>query len=110
MPYNEDLAKRISVALSIFKKVFTEKKMFGGLAFLYIGKMTVGAINEDLMVRVVQEKIDAELEKEFVRPMDFTGKPMKEFIFVSKDGFQSEEQLQYWIELAVEHAKNKLKE
>lgn len=109
MAYNEDLAKRIGAALNIFPEPFTEKKMFGGLAYLYKGKMTVGAINEDLMVRVSSDKINDELEKEFVRPMDFTGKPMKEFIFVSKNGYQSEEHLQYWIELGLEHAKQKIK-
>ena len=110
MAYNLDLANRIEAALSLFPSDFTQKKMFGGVAFLYQGKMTVGAINDDLMVRIISEKIEAELEKDFVRPMDFTGKPMKEFAFVSEDGFQSEEQLQYWIELGLEHAKSKLNE
>ncbi len=110
MAYNLDLANRIEASLSMFPSDFTQKKMFGGVAFLYQGKMTVGAINDDLMVRIISEKIEAELEKDFVRPMDFTGKPMKEFAFVSEDGFQSEEQLQYWIELGLEHAKSKLNE
>ncbi|MDT0608448.1 TfoX/Sxy family protein [Croceitalea rosinachiae] len=108
MAYNEDLSNRINVALNIFPDAFTEKKMFGGLAYLYKGKMTIGAINNDLMVRVIGNKIDDELAKEFVRPMDFTGKPMKEFIFVSEEGYRTEEQLQYWIELGLEHAKSKL--
>ncbi len=110
MAYNEYLAKRIKAALEIFPDTFIEKRMFGGLAYLYKGKMTVGVINNDLMVRVIETKISAELAKEFVRPMDFTGKPMKEFIYVSEDGYRTEEQLQCWIELGLEHAKNKLKE
>lgn len=108
MAYNEDLSKRIKVALNIFQDTFTEKKMFGGLAYLHKGKMTIGAINNDLMVRVIGNKIGDELAKEFVRPMDFTGKPMKEFIFVSEEGYRTEEQLQYWIELGLEHANSKL--
>ena len=110
MAYNEDLAYRIKFALEIFPETFTQKKMFGGLAYLYHGKMTIGTINSDLMVRIVAEKMESELSKKDVRPMNFTGKPMKEFIFVSENGYQTEEQLQYWIELGLEHAKNKLKD
>ncbi|WP_136465478.1 TfoX/Sxy family protein [Flagellimonas onchidii] len=109
MAYNEELAKRIRQAITLFPEDFTEKKMFGGVAFLFQGKMTVGPVKDDLMVRVVDSKMPAILKQEFVRPMDFTGKPMKEFIFVSPEGFKTEEQLQNWIELGLEHAKSKLK-
>ncbi|WP_343486641.1 TfoX/Sxy family protein [Allomuricauda sp. d1] len=109
MAYNETLANRIRGALTLFPEKFTEKKMFGGIAFLLEGKMTVGAINDDLMVRVISTKMNNVLNQEHVRPMDFTGKPMKEFVFVAMDGCQTEEQLQQWIELGVEHAKSKLK-
>ncbi len=108
MAYNEELASRIRHALTIFPEEFTEKKMFGGVAFLYQGKMTVGPVKNDLMVRVVGHKMEDILTHDFVRPMDFTGKPMKEFIFVSPEGFKTEEQLQNWIELGLEHAKSKL--
>ncbi len=109
MACNEELAKRIREATTLFPENFTEKKMFGGVAFLFQGKMTVGPVKDDLMVRVVDSKMPAILKQEFVRPMDFTGKPMKEFIFVSPEGFKTEEQLQNWIELGLEHAKSKLK-
>ncbi|MEO9510690.1 MAG: TfoX/Sxy family protein [Flavobacteriaceae bacterium] len=108
MAYNEEIATRIRHAVALFPEEFTEKKMFGGVAFLYKGKMTVGPVKNDLMVRVVDTKMDAILRQEHIRPMDFTGKPMKEFIFVSPEGFKTEEQLQNWIELGLEHAKSKL--
>lgn len=108
MAYNEEIASRIRHALAIFPDNFTEKKMFGGVAFLYSGKMTVGPVKNDLMVRVISDKMPDVLAQEFVRPMDFTGKPMKEFVFVSPEGFKTEEQLQNWIELGLEHAKSKL--
>lgn len=108
MAYNEEIATRIRHALAIFPEDFTEKKMFGGIAFLHKGKMTVGPIKNDLMVRVISDKMPDVLAQEFVRPMDFTGKPMKEFVFVSPEGFKTEEQLQNWIELGLEHAKSKL--
>ena len=82
--------------------------MFGGLAFLYRGKMTVGIVRNDLMIRVPSDKMDDILNKTNVRPMDFTNKPLKEFVYVSEEGSVNEEQLQHWIELGLEHAKNKL--
>lgn len=109
MAYSQELVKNIEAALELFSEEFTPKKMFGGIVFLYQGKMTIGAINEDLMVRVVSEKMDELLSKSYVRPMDFTGKPMKEFVFISKNGHQNQEQLTNWITLGLEHAKTKLK-
>lgn len=109
MAYNENLAKRIRASVAVFPEEFTEKRMFGGLVFLYQGKMTVGIVKEDLMVRVVSEKMAKVLKMEHVRPMDFTTKAMKEFIYVSADGFSTELALQSWVELGVEHAKYKLK-
>lgn len=109
MAYNEELVKRIKSALELFPEEFTSKKMFGGIAFLYKGKMTVGAINDDLMVRVLSEKMEIALSKKGVRPMDFTGKPMKEFVFASNKAYSNEEQLHHWIELGLEHAKSKIK-
>lgn len=110
MAYSLELTNRIEAALELFPEELTQKKMFGGIAFLYRGKMTVGAINDDLMVRVVSEKMDEVRSHEFARPMDFTGRPMKEFIFVSAKGYATEEQLHHWIELGLEHARNKLGE
>jgi TfoX/Sxy family transcriptional regulator of competence genes len=93
---------------SSIRTLITEKKMFGGLAFLLQGRMTVGIIKDELMVRIIQEKMDGILKIPAVRPMDFTNKPMKEFIFVSPEGFRTNEQLQYWTELGIEHARRKL--
>jgi TfoX/Sxy family transcriptional regulator of competence genes len=108
MPYNETIAKRIREQLKLFPEEFTEKPMFGGLSFLYQGKMTVGILKDELAVRIVASKIDNELDKKEVRPMDFTKRPMKEFIYVSQNGFKTESQLLHYIELGLEHAKSKL--
>lgn len=108
MAFNEQLANRIREQLKMYPEDFIEKKMFGGLSFLYKGKMTVGIVKEDLAVRIVADKMDLEIAKDHVRPMDFTKRPMKEFIYVSEDGFETEEQLLYYIEIGLEHAKSKL--
>lgn len=112
MAYDISLEKRISNALELFpqdiRNEIEQKKMFGGLAYLYRGKMTVGIVKDELVVRVVSERMEKVLDREEVRQMDFTKKPMKEFIYVSPDGFRNEEELMYWIEMGLEHAKRKL--
>ena len=104
---SEEIVRRIRVATLPWSDHVSEKKMFGGSCFLYKGKMCVGETKERLMVRVVPEKMEAVLGNPHVRPMDFTGKPMKEFIFVSEKGFDTEEKLQQWLELGIEHAQLK---
>ncbi len=108
MAFNEQLANRIREQLKLFPEIFSEKKMFGGLSFLHQGKMTVGIVKGEFAVRVVSGKMKAELSKDFTRPMDFTKRPMKEFIYVENEGFETEEQLLHYIELGLEHAKSKL--
>jgi len=108
MAYSETLAIRIRAQLKLFPEEFTEKRMFGGLSFLYQGKMTVGIIKDDLAVRIIDAKMENELSNNYVRPMDFTKRPMKEFVYVSPEGFKTEEQLLHYIELGLEHAKSKL--
>jgi len=108
MAYNEELAVRLRQHLASFGEGITEKKMFGGLCFLYQGKMSVGIVKDDLCVRLVSERESGELAKPYVRPMDFTKKPMKEFIYVSSEGYQSEPDLAHWVNLGIEHAESKL--
>ena len=108
MAYNEDLALYLRDAIGLFTETFTEKRMFGGLCFLYKGKMTVGIVKNDLMVRVLQNKMEEYLKLSYVRPMDFTKKPLKEFIYVSGEGIKDVEMLMQWIALGLEHAKSKL--
>ncbi|WP_055444682.1 TfoX/Sxy family protein [Lacinutrix himadriensis] len=108
MAYNEQLASRIREQLRYYSEVFTEKKMFGGISFLYQGKMTVGVMKQDLMVRIISDKMEIELAKDAVRPMDFTKKPIKEFVYVSLEGIKTETQLLHYLELGLEHAKSKL--
>lgn len=101
---SEEIVIRIKASISPWKEHINNKKMFGGNCFLYKGKMCVGETKERLMVRVISEKMNKVLAMPFVSPMDFTGKPMKEFIFVSEKGFDTEEKLQQWVELGIEHA------
>jgi TfoX/Sxy family transcriptional regulator of competence genes len=113
MAFNLDNEYRIDAILerypSHIRGNFTKKKMFGGLAYLYFGKMTIGLVGGDLMVRVVSEKMNAVLSTPHVRPMDFTKRPMKEFVYVGENGFSQESELEYWLGLGLEHASGKIK-
>ena len=107
-PTSEEILNRIKIALIPWKNDIEEKRMFGGSCFLYKGKMCVGEFRGQLMVRIPTEKMVEEIKSPFVRPMDFTGKPMKEFIVISEKGFNTEEKLQQWIEIGIARAKTKL--
>ena len=76
-------------------------------AYVWRYMFSINKTKERLMVRVPSEKMKEALSTEFVGPMNFTGKPMKEFIFVTEKGFHTEEKLQHWIEIGVAHAKRK---
>ncbi len=103
MAYNEELANRIREGLKGIDHI-TEKKMFGGICFLFRNKMVVGVIKDDLCARVVGEKFESKLSEDHVRPMDFTGKPLKEFVYVESTALKNGKNLQRWIELGLEHA------
>lgn len=85
MAHDEGLAERVRSVLEDRRDV-TEKAMFGGLAFLSPKGMFVGISGHDLMARVGPEAHAACLLMPHVRPMDFTGKPMKGYVFVSPEG------------------------
>lgn len=112
MPFDSTLAERVRNGLmslpSPIRTDLSEKNMFGGIAFLLRGKMTVGIIGKELVVRVLHEKMEDMLKLDYVRPMDFSGKPMKEFVYVSPAGLEKEEQIDQWIALGIEHARHKL--
>jgi TfoX/Sxy family transcriptional regulator of competence genes len=100
MAYDEALANRTRDAIGPRKGV-SEKKMFGGVAFLLDGKMFCGIANEDLMVRVGPEHHAASLARPHVRPMDFTGRPMNGYVYVGPKGTKTTEAVRTWVELGV---------
>lgn len=107
MPYDEYLADRIRQTLNEKQTPFSEMKMMGGLLFKVDNKMLCG-IHIDkkygdslLMARIGELDYENHLKKEHCLPMDFTGRPMKGYIFVTPVGFDSDEDLSYWIELCL---------
>ncbi len=82
-----------------------EKRMMGGLTFMVNGKMCVGIIKNDLMVRLDPSVYDAVLKKKGCREMNFTGKPMIGFVFVGPVGTRTDSDLAYWVDLALDFNK-----
>jgi TfoX/Sxy family transcriptional regulator of competence genes len=98
MAYDELLADRIRQNLKEKKAAFEEKKMFGGVCFMVKDKMCVGVIKSDLMARIDPEQEYEFLKDEGTRPMDFSSRPMKGYIFVNQKGTDLDEDLERWVD------------
>ena len=101
MAYNENLADRLRTVLASQEDV-EEKKMMGGLTFMVNDKMCVGIVKEDLMVRINPDIHEQVIEQNGCREMDFTGKPMKGYVFVSPEAIETEKEFHYWVNLALD--------
>ena len=96
MAYDEGLAQRIRDRLGAVPE-FTERRMFGGLAFLLHGNMAVGVTGDDLMVRVGPEAADAALARPGARLFDMTGRPMRGWVLVDGAALTEDEVLDAWL-------------
>ncbi len=103
MTYDEKLADRVRRVIARRERV-TERKMFGGLAFLLGGRMCCGVLNDELVVRVGPARYKEALAQPHARRMDFTGKPLTGFVYVAPPGFRGEQALFKWIGRGVEFA------
>lgn len=103
MAYDEELAERVRSALASVKGV-TEIRMFGGLCYTVRGNMAVGVNGDDLMVRMSPDDGDAALSEPGARPMDFTHRPMRGFLFVGPQGTTTDRSLRGWVDRGVAFA------
>ncbi len=101
MAYSEELADRIRQKLSSLSNV-VEKKMMGGLTFMYNNKMCVGIIKDELMCRIDAALHEESVEKLGCRTMDFTKRPMKGFVLIEEVGMKSKKDFDYWMNLALD--------
>lgn len=104
MAYDEDLADRVRALLPGGEAV-TERQMFGGLAFMLGGHMFCGVVKDTLMVRLGADGADRALARPHVRPMDFTGRPMKSMVFVEPGGLRGAA-LRQWVDTAADYARS----
>jgi TfoX/Sxy family transcriptional regulator of competence genes len=105
MSYDEGLAERIRDALADRSDV-SERKMFGGLAFLLNGNMCVGVVGDELMVRVGPDAYGEAVRRPHARKMDFTGRPMKGFVYVGCEGLESDADLRRWVARGIDFARS----
>ena len=96
MAINENLVSRIRAVL-LAQPGITEKRMFGGVAFLRDGLMFVGVSGNALMARVGRANYDDSLARKHVRVMDFTGRPMAGYVFVDAEGTSTKDELAFWV-------------
>lgn len=101
MAYDEGVAARLRDML-VDRHGVAEKKMFGGLAFMFRGHMLMGIVGESLMARVGPAAYDVALTRPFVRKMDFTGRPMNGFVYVDPAGFESDADCAAWLALCLD--------
>lgn len=106
MAYDEDLANRIRELLAGEPGV-TEKRMFGGLAFLVGGHMSVAASGQGgLMVRVDPEHTDALLAKPHAAPFEMRGRAVDGWLRIAPEGVRTKRQLEPWVERGVAYARS----
>lgn len=108
MAYNEFLADRLRQSFKEKKAAFQENNMFGGLCFMVDDKMCCGVHfdkkkNTDLMMaRIGEAATPQALERQGCHPMDFTGRPMKGYVFLTPDAIDNDEDLAYWVQLCLD--------
>lgn len=102
MVSNEQLAGKIRALTK--RRGLIEKKMFGGIAFMFDGNMCFGTINDDLVVRVGPERYKDALAMPHARPMDFTGRSIKGFVYVDSKGWSKDTALKKWLDMGIDYA------
>lgn len=105
MAYSEDLAQRIRDEIGDHPAL-VEKQMFGGIAFMVRGNMSVGVSGDDLMVRVGKENHEEAMAQPHVRIFDLSSRPMTGWVLVGPDGIASDGDLARWIDVGVGYAES----
>jgi len=103
MAYNEQLADRVRAYLAETNTDLSEKRMFGGLCFMVDGKMCICVEKDRLMIRIDPAAYERLLEEGECYPMDFTGKPMKGYVYVDEEALGTKARFTYWMELALDY-------
>lgn len=104
MAYDEELADRIRDTVKRRRNI-TERKMFGGVAFMLKGNMAVGVIKSDIMVRVGPDAYEQALGERHVREMDFTGKPLRGYVYVGGKAIETDDDLSGWVDRGLAFAR-----
>lgn len=105
MAFDQALAERLRLLFGRLRGS-SERRMFGGVCFLLDGKMCCGIVGRDLVVRVGPDGHAGALRRPHTRPMDFTGRPMRGFVYVGAAGCRTARGLSSWVERGVRFARS----
>jgi TfoX/Sxy family transcriptional regulator of competence genes len=103
MAYDEALAERVRSIIGA-RDALTERKMFGGIAWMVGGNLACGVMGEDLCVKLSVEEADAALQRPDTRPFAMTGRPAKAFVVVAGDALADDADLARWVDTGADHA------
>ena len=103
MAYDEALADRIRDLLAARAEV-SERKMFGGIAWMVAGNMACGVLGDELIVRLAPEEADKALAEPHTREFDFTGRPMRNIVMVGPEAIATDEELAGWVDAGADFA------
>ena len=103
MAYDEALADRVRAVLSL-REAVTERKMFGGIAFMVGGNLACGVLGEELIARVGPDAYDEAIAEPHTREFDFTGRPMRNVVVVGPAALESDEDLAGWVDAGADFA------
>lgn len=108
MAYDKYLAERVERFFTDKNVEFVFKPMMGGLVFMVNEKMCVGVLkdkkskDDSLMLRIGTDFYEEALKSDSARKMDFTGVPMRGFVFVGPNAFDMDEDLEFWLQKALD--------
>jgi len=103
MAYDEALAARVRELICL-RESSTERKMFGGIGFMLAGNMACGVLGGELIVRLDPGDAERALAEPNTRAFDYTGRPMKGWIYVSPEALEAEEELASWVDAGADYA------
>lgn len=108
MAYDEYMAERVTRFFDSKRSNYYTKKMFGGLCFMVEEKMCCAVLynkkkdTDFLLARIGEEAKEAVMSRDGAQPMTFTGRPMKGYVFVTPEGYDTDEDLEFWLSLCLD--------
>ena len=102
MAYDTNLEERITRLLNLKGYPFEAKKMMGGLCYMIDDKMCIGIIKDQLMARINPDIYQESLENPHCSEMNFTGRPMKGYVYIEPEGLVNDHDLAHWVQLCLD--------
>ena len=108
MAENRELTERVRRVLGTTPNV-SEKKMFGSMGFMVDGKLCLGAGDHEdhqMLIRVGPDRYEEALKRKGAKPARMRGHEMKGYVFLDEEAIETDAELKYWVDLALEYNKS----